>query len=745
MFKKLRIAIAKALNPEDTSWRSLGGGANGGSLTRNTSVSNLMSNYKNWVYVCVDKIADTVSGINIRVRKYTKDGDDEIILDHKAALLLEKPNPFMTGRDFSYLIMAYLELTGNAYLLKDQPKNPTKLLPIPPQNISVVMDASGLEPVGYKITNKNGSISKTFDEVIHLKYPNPRSPFTGAGTLEHVAEWVDVDNAATEWNRIFFENGSSPAVFFETNETTQEGLELAKLGYDMRHAGVGNAHKAAFLPKDVKMSGQGANPKDMEFSEADNRFRDKILSAFGVPKSVVGISEIGTSRADAEAKNYVFLAFTIQPKVDRLIASLNEYYLPSFTGTENLYFDYEEFVPENAEMDLRQRQVALAGQSYMSINEVRAEIGLAPIQNGDAVYGSFATIPIGKPEQSKQLALPSAKVNKSLPTRIKDFQRTDKALDNLADKLTLALSKSVTEEQLDEIVHKQFITRVTPYEKAFIAAVMKYDVLAKEQALSNLDKLEKGMRRKTALNVIIKELLDVERASEMFVGLTIPVLQELMQTEGTAQAERLNTTDPFNPNNAEIQDRLKKMLDMTAVSYTDTTLKLLNNTLADGIAEGESMSKLTQRVADVFELTSDYRAEAVARTTVFSAANASAREAYRQSGVVSEVKWHTAEDEVVCEFCGPMNGKTVGIDETFFDEGAVVRGADGGTMEVSFGDTIDPPLHVNCRCFTNAVVTRKDNENTPSEEKDADHESETDTFLKDILTALDYETENTKN
>lgn len=303
----------------------------------------------------------------------------------------------------------------------------------------------------------------------------------------------------------------------------------------------------------------------------------------------------------------------------------------------------------------------------------------------------------------------------------------------------------MTEEQLDEIVHKQFINRVTPYEKAFIAAVMKYDVLAKEQVLSNLDTLEKGMRRKTALNVIIKELLDTDRAKEMFVGLTIPVLQELMQTEGTAQAERLNTTDPFNPNNAEIQERLNNMLEMTAVSYTDTTLKLLNNTLADGIAAGESMAKLTQRVADVFELSSDYRAEAVERTTVFSAANASAREAYRQSGVVKEVKWHTAEDEVVCEYCGPMNGKTVGIDETFFDEGDNVQGADGHTMTANFGDIIDPPLHMNCRCFTNAVVSRKDNENTPSEEKDADHESETDTFLKDILTALDYETEITKN
>ena len=731
MFKKLRKQIAKALNPEDASWSSITNRASAG-LSRNTSVANLMDHNKNWVYVCVDKIADTTAGINFRIRRYNKAGDDEILVDHKAGLLLDKPNAYMTGRDFSYLLVAYLELTGNAYILKDNPKNPTKLLPIPPQNISIVMDAAGIEPVGYKITGKNGAITKTIDEIIHLKYPNPSSPFKGAGTLEHIAEWVDVDNAATEWNRIFFENGSSPSIFFETNETTQEGLELAKLGYAMRNSGTENAHKAAFLPKDVKVANQGANPRDMEFSEADNRFRDKILSAFGVPKSVVGISEIGTSRADAEAKNYVFLAFTIKPKVERMLAALNEYYLPSFTGAENLYFDYEEFVPENDELDLRKRQVALGGQSYQSINEVRAEIGLPPITNGDAVYGSFATIPIGTPDKTaKSVETVEHKGNKAIPKRIKDFKKKDDALDNLAEKLTLAVTKSMTPEQLDEVVHKQFITRVTPFEKQFVDAVIRHDNQVKEEVLANLDTI-KNVGGKT--NIQAKDLFNAAKVEELFIGLTIPVIQDLLQTEGTAQAERLNTSEPFNPNNADIQKRLTQMLKLTGQSYTETTSKLLNNTLAEGVGAGESMAKLAARVADVFELTSKYRAETVARTTVFSAANASAREAYKQSGVVSEVKWHTAEDEMVCEYCGPMNGTTVGIDETFFDEGEIVNGSNGNSMQVNFGDIIDPPLHANCRCFTNAVVTRKDNENTQSEEKSSDDDDVE--FLEAMLNEL---------
>lgn len=733
MFKKIRKVISKALNPEDSSWRSITGGNNRTSLSGNSSTSNLMANNKNWVYVCVDKLADTISGTNFRIRRYNKTGDDEIIIDHEALLLLDKPNNFMTGRDFVYLVVAHLELTGNAYLLKDNPLNPTKLLPIPPQNISLVFDKEGLEPIGYKITTKSGTTPKNLDEIIHLKYPNPLSPFKGAGTLEHITEWVDVDNAATEWNRVFFENGSSPSVFFETEAVSQDQLDLAKLGYDMRFTGASNAHRPAFLPKGVKLSGQGSNPRDMEFSEADNRFRDKILSAFGVPKSVVGISEIGTSRADAEAKNYVFLAFTVKPKVERIVSILNEQYLPSFKGADNLYFDYEDFVPENEEMDLRRRQVALAGQSYQSINEVRAEIGLPPIMNGDSVYGSFATVPIGTPIKEPTKASGVIVSKDAKPHHIKTFVKQDDALDRISKLLVDAMEKNVSQDQIDEIIHKQFITRVTPFEKAFIGSVEKHDQLVKSQVLDNLDTFEKSYNKTKDFDASFKALFDETVIADLFMGITIPVLQELIQTEGQAQAERLNTTDPFNPNNATIQDRVKTMLKMTAQSYTSTTLKLLNNSLGEGVSNGESLAKLTNRVADVFDLTSKYRAEQVARTSVFATANASAREAYRQSGVVSEVKWHTAEDEMVCEYCGPMNGKTVGIDESYFENGEVVQGADGGTLQLSFGDVIDPPLHVNCRCFTNAVVSRKDNNNTDTEEKDIDDDVE---FLEKLVTEL---------
>ncbi len=700
MFKKFFKFIARKANEfgGTSDWSSLSGGLNDTPLSRNLGKASLIANNKNWVYVCVDKIALTMGGINFRLRKYNKEGDDEIINDHEVLKVFRKPNAVTLGSEIIYTTVAHEELTGNAYWLLDQFPNPKSMQWILPQQVTAAFNDAKTEIIGYNVQTAKGNLYVDKDRIIHFKYPNATSPILGAGTLEHIPEWVDVDNAATEFNRLFFKQGGSVSGVVETDQTTKEGLELARIGWEMRHEGMQNAHKTAFLGKDMKYTQTGTSPRDMEFSEMDNRYRDKILSAFGVPKSVLGITEIGTSRADAEAKNYAFLAFTIKPKADMLLEYLNEYFLPKFRGTEQYYFDYENFIPENDELILRKNQVGLAGQSYMTINEVRAEQGLPPISNGDNVYGSFAVVPIGKPEKPEEAKLLTAPVQKKfIPSRIKDIEKKDKAIDNVAEKIVEAL-KNVN---VAEIAHKQFITRVTPFENKFISQMKSFD--AQLEAIV-IDNLKEG---KAFTKAGVGSMFDVGEATDLLVGITIPILLDLLKAEGDAQLERLNTTEPFNPNNEKVQDKIRRALRLAGESYTNTTLNLLNNSVGEGISAGEGIAKLTNRVRDVFGLTDTYRAERIARTTVFQAANTSAREAYRQSGVVKEVRWHTAEDELTCEFCEPMNGKTVGIEDTFFDEGQTVRGRDGGSLKLDFDDVEDPPLHANCRCFTNAVLVEE--------------------------------------
>lgn len=731
MFKKFFKFIARKANEigGTSDWSSLSGGLNDTPLASNMSKASLINNNKNWVYVCVDKIALTIGGINFRLRKYNKEGDDEIINDHAVLKIFRKPNAVTLKSEMIYTTVAHEELTGNGYWLLDKFPNPTSMQWLLPQQVTAAFNDNKTEIIGFNIQTSRGNTYVEKDRMIHFKYPNANSPILGAGTLEHIPEWVDVDNAATEFNRLFFKQGGSVSGVVTTEATTKEALELARIGWEMRHQGMSNAHKTAILGKDMKYDQTGTSPRDMEFSEMDNRYRDKILSAFGVPKSVLGITEIGTSRADAEAKNFAFLAFTIKPKADMLLEYLNEYFLPKFTGTEGMYFDYENFIPDNDDLILRKNQVGLAGQSYLTINEVRASQGLPPIQNGDNVYGSFAVVPIGKPEKSQEAKLLTAPVQKKfIPARLKEFEKKEEKKDALADKIVDAL-KSI---DFAEVAHKQFITRVTPFENKFISQMKSFDAQLEQIVIDNL---KEG---KAFTKAGVGNLFNVSEASDLLVGITIPILLDLLKAEGDAQLERLNTTEPFNPNNDIVQEKIRRALRLAGESYTDTTLNLLNTAVGEGVGAGEGIAKLTERVRDVFALTDTYRAERIARTVVFQTANASAREAYIQSGVVSEVRWHTAEDELTCEYCEPMNGKTVGLEDTFFDEGQTVRGRDGGTLKLDFDDVEDPPLHANCRCFTNAVLIGENNASEIVTKEVGEQDAET-KLLQELVEELDHE------
>lgn len=59
-------------------------------------------------------------------------------------------------------------------------------------------------------------------------------------------------------------------------------------------------------------------------------------------------------------------------------------------------------------------------------------------------------------------------------------------------------------------------------------------------------------------------------------------------------------------------------------------------------------------------------------------------------------RWVTAKDELVCPSCGPLHGKTLPLNERF---------------DTELGKSWTPPLHVNCRCEIELVVSEEDEKN----------------------------------
>ncbi len=135
--------------------------------------------------------------------------------------------------------------------------------------------------------------------------------------------------------------------------------------------------------------------------------------------------------------------------------------------------------------------------------------------------------------------------------------------------------------------------------------------------------------------------------------------------------------------NREAIDFIKKYTFENIEGMTKELIEDLRQELERGMIEGEGAFKLTERVKQVFS-SSKTRAEAIARTETNRAENQGRLLAFKESGEEYEKKWISHIDERTSDICKRLNGKTVGLNETFKDAQTGFEG-------------MAPPGHVNCR------------------------------------------------
>lgn len=393
------------------------GGAYG--LTMNGKQRAYLEELKGWVGAGVSAISDEIAATELKLFKYTKDGVEEVD-DHPVLDLLFKVNDFTTKFDHFWLTQSYLELTGeapwyveregatvkNVYLLR-----PDRLLMLPNTQGGKSDDLIG----GYQYRSPAGVlVNLEPNEVIFLKYPNPAKPFRGLGTLEQAIVTVDIDAASEAWNKQFYTNSARPDGILTVNAANMTDDQKKKLKVSLKEAyeGTKNAHKVMVLWGDMKFDKSSFTVKDMDFLEQQKFTRDKILGILRVPKAIVAQTD-GVNLASAEVAQYTFARWTIKPKLERLIQQLNEFLLPMFPDTENLFIDYVNPVPEDETKKVAKYTAAI--NTWMTINEVREEEGLEDIEGGDVLYIAMNLTPLEPDPMNPQLPAKTPPVDPNAP------------------------------------------------------------------------------------------------------------------------------------------------------------------------------------------------------------------------------------------------------------------------------------------------------------------------------------------
>jgi len=730
IFEKLGYQ-KKATSPPPTAFEPDAYAVNFESAPKMKS-SEYLKAARGWVFTAISAIADRVASIELRLYRQTKKGIEQVI-NHPILDVLYKVNSFTTKFDHFWITQAYLELTGESpWYVERVGKRIVGLYFLKPDKLSIKLGKEGQIVEGYDyLVGLNKKIPLASDEVIFLRQPDPAKPLRGLGTLEAVARTVDLDNYAEEWNKNFFFNAARPASILNIkipNLTEQQRAELKK-SIQENYQGLNKAHRMMVLFGDMEHRIISPSQKDMDFLNQQRFSRDKILGIFRVPKAVVAQTE-GVNLASAKVANFVFNAFTIAPKMERLVEQLNEFLVPMFPNSEDLFLDYVSPVAEDKNFDL---ELCKVGMQYgiLSTNEARAILGKSPLkEGGDDIYKPMNLMPTGSAEPATKVIRigtanpPTEEEIKVKEQRLRYLHIKNASKEELRNYKSKELKQaiSILREKIREIIkgqlkksykrqNKKEFPKKTEKEfgikkkEAFWRAQIKVSERIEKVFIKRLvelfDNQEKEILKilRGQKGIIDDVLLSTRKETAIFVTVLSPLIERTMKKEGNIAIELVNPEAVFSVDAPPVRNYIKNNTRKFSKEINETTNEQLKETLQEGIEQGEGTNDLTKRVKEVFRRAKRNRAAIIARTEIIKASNAATEQAYVQSGVVEGKEWLTAFDERTCEACMAMNGKTMALNKNYFNKGDKFMG-----IHFDYDSIQYPPLHCNCRCTLLPVV-----------------------------------------
>ncbi len=654
-----------------------------------TQLKQFINRYASWVYACANRNAINSAQVplNLFVAKPTgttgnsrfkivkphketmnylsnspstkqivaRAADVEQLLEHPFIELIQNVNEFMNGFELFEITYLYLELTGNAYwfIERDNFGKPIELWPLMPQYMKPILHNKKFV-IGYEfsINNVNKFIYE-FEEIIHFKYPNPKDPFIGMGKLEACIVAADLYSEMNTYETALLKNSGRPDMAMILPEsagtlTTEDQNRLRRTWY-WRHGGSKKTGNLAILSGGAKLESLTFKPKEMNFLKGRDTTLQEIAGVFGVPMSKLVTKDV--NRANAETGNYTYSKDTILPMLRRVEQKINEQLMPMFD--ENLFVSYENPVPQDKEFELKERSENI-NSGYTTINEERAKNGLDPVPWGDEPLNKAVAVVTPPPPEK-------AFITKAEPLR----QPSD---------------------QMNPV---------------FARAVSKFFNDIEKEVLKLYDKYPPdvtNVKAKKPVGGVPTDWFDMIKWNAALDEIEAPFIRATYILGGWAAINQLKGEIQFNSITAGIGNVVNRRTGAIN-TVNNTTLKAIRNKLGKGIEAGESVTKVRKRLVKYFDGDDiRNRTELIARTETNWAYYEGAVDGYKQSGVVKAKEWLTAQDDRLCEFCEPMNGRIVGIDNSWFKTGENFEGNEGGKLSFSYEDIGHPPLHPQCRC-----------------------------------------------
>lgn len=600
------------------------------------------------VYSCVRVIAETIASLPLHVYREDSEGiKKKAKNNYLYPLVHNKPNRIMNSFTFRETMLAHLLLWGNHYsqLEIDNSGKVIGIWPLLPSRMQVKERNRRLYYIYYP---KNGSrITYDSSEILHI----PGLGFNGRvgkSVIKMAKEAIGLGLSAEEYGARFFSQGAQPGGIIEyPGKMSDEAYERYKKDVNKKYTGLGNSHKIMVLEEDLKYTQTGIPPDDAQFLETRKFQKNEIAMIYRVPPHMLGDMEGGASYSSIEQQSINFVVNTIRPWLVRIEQSLNDQLISS-RNTSN----YIKFVVEGLLRGDSESRASFYKEMFqigaMSPNDIREKEDMNPKDGGDQSFVPLNMIPLDTPN-------PKTETNK--------IRKVDKAVEIRARRN--AQKRINIRERYERLVKKSA-------DKIVEREVNKLrDVLNKE--------LKSEQRNEQNFRDEIVEFYNNKFPAEIRDEIQ-PVLRSLADATAEEVANEVGLDD------YSIDEFFEKYMDSMTNGYAGYSrgqiLALMN--------EAGDIEEATELVDERLNEWSDKKADKTAEKQSVKVEGAVSRNVYASAGV-SELMWIASSD--ACPICQEMDGKIVGIEQSFAEEGDEIT-----SDFQAGGPKLHPPLHEGCVC-----------------------------------------------
>jgi len=351
------------------------------------------------VFACLMALSMGTVEPSLRVHRHLSVDRQEWLPDHPLQQLLDRPNPFMDGRELRFWMQWARHSHGNAYLRKvrsgnDLTGNVVELWPISPARCGPIRyDRSTNYIDAYRYHYAPGKHEDIpIGNIVHIRNGvDSNDDRLGMSALRRLTQLVASDEEAAKFAAALLKNYAVPGLVVmpaKDTEISRDQAEDLKARITASLSGDNRGH-VSVLSNGADVKQFGFSPNDLDLKALHQIPEARICAVMRVPPAVAGLSvglEQTSNYASFREVREMFAESTLAPEWAMDESKLNQQLVPDFdrSGRIELHYDLSEVraLQEDVNAKVTRLQVGVAG-GWILPNEARQEIGMEPLPELD--------------------------------------------------------------------------------------------------------------------------------------------------------------------------------------------------------------------------------------------------------------------------------------------------------------------------------------------------------------------------